>query len=108
MTKIASKIKKYDLITIEVEKGTIKNCLVQAVHKGGITIYPIEKYIEEVQHPRAIAKIFVPYENIVDFKPEKINLLFYAVTTTHPFLLETLEYHMKNESESRKNKENNI
>jgi hypothetical protein len=102
--KISSNIKKYDLITLEVTKGVIKNCLVQAVHKsGGITVYPIEKYIEDAEHPRAVAKIFIPNENIVKTTKENLNLLFYTVNTKHSFLREALEYHMKNESESRQN-----
>lgn len=101
--KIASSIKKYDLITLEVVKGTIKNCLVQSVHKGGITVYPIERYIVDEEHPRAMAKIFIPNEIIIKTTKENLNLLFFTVNTKHGFLREALEYHMKNESESRQN-----
>lgn len=104
----SNSVKKYDLITLELTKGIVQNCLVQAVHTGGISVYPIQKYIEEADHPRAVAKIFVPYENIVGTSLEKIKLLFYTVNTTHPFLREALEYHMKNESESRQNKKDNL
>jgi hypothetical protein len=106
--KIPFNVKKYDLVTLEVDKGIVKNCLVQAVHKGGLSIYPIQQYIEDAEHPRAVAKIFVPYDIIVAIEPEKIKLLFYTVNTRHPFLREALDYHMKNESESRQNKTNNL
>lgn len=106
--KIPFNVKKYDLITLEVNKGVVKNCLVQAVHKGGISVYPIQQYIEDAEYPRAVAKIFVPFETILTIEPEKIKLLFYTVNTTHPFLREALEYHMKNESESRQNKKDNL
>lgn len=100
--------KKYDLVTLELDKGTIKNCLIYSVNSEGISVYPIEKFIQEIEYPRAIAKIFIPYKRIVKHQLEDHKLLFYAVNTKHPFILEALEYYMNHESKSRKNKKNSL
>lgn len=91
-------IKKYDLLTIELKEGVIRNCLVYNVMEFGITIYPIQQLIDDVDFPRAIAKVFISKERIVDLKKDNLRLLFYALNTQHRFTRDAIEYHMNSSS----------
>lgn len=102
--KIHTNFKKYDFVKITLNTGTVENCLVYDIDDRGITFLPIEKYVKTTELPQHIARIYMLAKNIVSIEKENLTLLFYAVNTKNKFVREALEYHMKNEAESRKNK----
>lgn len=89
-------IKKYDLITVQLREGEIKNCLVFNIVEDGITIYPVQQFIEDIDYPRAVARVFIAKNRIVDLRKDNFKLLFYAVNTPHKFTREAIEFHMNN------------
>ena len=101
--KTISNLKKYDFINLELSQGIISDCLVYQVSSKGIHIYPMGRAIEESDISRAIAKIFIRKDDVLGVEFNKLSRLFYAVNSQNSFLREALNYHMRNESERRKN-----
>lgn len=91
-------LKKYDFINIKIfDRQDIRFCLVVDADKDNLLVLPIERNIEDVDSPRAIFKVQVPYHYIEDIEHVNISKLFYAVNSEHSIIKDALKFHMYNE-----------